>query len=130
MHRVAVVVLAVGLALSVGSCSCPECPKCVECVPDPDLSTDVVSGCEILDDRGEIAGSPLVKALIRQIQNNFNASVAEVGAHDIYQKAEIGFALVGTDQRLINSKSDKILNMLDDGGLAELIDNELEIIHL
>ena len=72
----------------------------------------------------------VVKALIRQIQNNFNASVAEVGAHDIYQKAEIGFALVGTDQRLINSKSDKILNMLDDGGLAELIVNELEIIHL
>jgi len=72
----------------------------------------------------------VVKALVRQIQKNFNASVAEVGAHDIYQKVEIGFSMVGTDHRLINSKSDKILNMLDDAGLAEIVDNELEIIHL
>jgi len=72
----------------------------------------------------------VVKSLIRKVQNSFNASVAEVGSHDIYQKAEIGFSLVGTDQRVINSKSDKILNMLDATGLAEIIDSELEIIHL
>ena len=72
----------------------------------------------------------VVKSLIRKVQNSFNASVAEVGAHDIYQKTEIGFSLVGTDQRVINSKSDKILNMLDATGLAEIIDSELEIIHL
>lgn len=72
----------------------------------------------------------IVKSLIRQVQNNFNASVSEIGAHDIYQKTEIGFALVGTDLRVINSKGDKILNMLEKVGLAELIDSELEIIHL
>ena len=72
----------------------------------------------------------IVKSLVRQIQNNFNASVAEVGAHDLYQKAEIGFSLVGTDHRVINSKSDKILNMLDEAGLAEIVDSELEIIHI
>jgi len=72
----------------------------------------------------------IVKSLIRQVQNNFNASVAEVGAHYIYQKAQIGFSMVGTDQRVINSKSDKILNMLDGAGLAEIVDSELEIIHL
>ena len=72
----------------------------------------------------------IVKSLIRKVQNNFNASVAEVGTHDIYQKAQIGFSMVGTDQRLINSKSDKIFNMLDEAGLAEIIDSELEIIHL
>ena len=72
----------------------------------------------------------IVKSLIRKIQNNFNASVAEVGAHDIYQKTEIGFSMVGTDQRYINSKSDKILNMLDRTGLAEIVESELEIIHL
>ena len=72
----------------------------------------------------------IVKSLLRRVQNNFNASVAEVGAHDIHQKAQIGFSLVGTDQRVINSKSDKILNMLDETGLAEIVDSELEIIHL
>ena len=84
-----------------------------------------IHGCRSLKEKRSI-----VKSLVRQVQNNFNASVAEVGAHDIYQKAEIGFSLVGTDQRVINSKSDKILNMLDEAGLAEIIDSELEIIHL
>jgi len=84
----------------------------------------------IHDCRSLKAKRSIVKSLVRQIQNNFNASVAEVGAHDIYQKAEIGFSLVGTDHAVINSKCDKILNMLDDAGLAEIIDTDLEIMHL
>ena len=89
------------------------------------LVTFRIHDCRSLKEKRRI-----VKSLVRRVQNNFNASVAEVGAHDIYQKAEIGFSLVGTDQRVINSKSDKILNMLDETGLAELVDSELEIIHL
>ena len=84
----------------------------------------------IHDCRSLKAKRSIVKSLVRQVQNNFNASVAEVGAHEFYQKAEIGFSLVGTDQRVINSKSDKILNLLDETGLAEIVDSELEIIHL
>ena len=72
----------------------------------------------------------IVKSLIRKVRNNFNASVAEIGSHDIYQKAEIGFSMVGTDQRYINSKSDKILNMLEDMGTAEIVGSELEIMHV
>lgn len=84
-----------------------------------------IHGCRSLKEKRRI-----VKSLVRQVQNNFNLSVAEVGAHDIYQKAEIGFSLVGTDQRVINSKSDKILNWWDNMGLAEIIDSDLEIIHV
>ena len=84
-----------------------------------------IHGCRSLKEKRRI-----VKSLVRQVQNNFNVSVAEVGAHDIYQKAEIGFSLVGTDQRVINSKSDKILNWWDNSGLAEIIDSDLEIIHV
>jgi len=69
----------------------------------------------------------VVKAIIKQMQNRFNLSAAEVGANDIYQRAEIGFALVGNDSGVINSKMDKVLNMVDDLGLAEMIDSEMEI---
>ncbi len=72
----------------------------------------------------------VVKAMISRLRNNFNASVAEVGSNDIYQKAEIGFSLIGNETALINSKIDKIFNMADDLGLAEIIDTEMEIIHL
>ena len=70
----------------------------------------------------------IVKPIIRQIQNHFNVSVAEVGAQDVYQKSEIGFSLVGSDRRTVNSKIDKILNMVENLGLAEVVNSEMEII--
>ena len=72
----------------------------------------------------------IVKSMINRLRNNFNASIAEVGSNDIYQKAEIGFSLTGNDASLINSKIDKLFNMAEDLGLAEIIDTEMEIIHL
>lgn len=72
----------------------------------------------------------VVKSMVSKLRNNFNASVAEVGSNDIYQKAEIGFSLTGNDAAMINSKIDKIFNMAEDLGLAEIVDTEMEIIHL
>ncbi len=69
----------------------------------------------------------VVKAIIARLRNKFNATVAEVGANDIYQRAEIGFAMVGNDRNVINSKVDKFFNMAEDLGLAEVIDTEMEI---
>ena len=72
----------------------------------------------------------IVKSIIGQLRNHFNASVAEVGANDVYQRAEIGVSLVGNTKNLINSKLDKIFNLVDALGLAEIIDTEMEIITL
>ncbi|RJQ55232.1 MAG: DUF503 domain-containing protein [Desulfobacteraceae bacterium] len=72
----------------------------------------------------------VVKSIISRMQNHFNISVAEVGANDIYQKAEVGFAMVGNDRAVINSKLDKVLNMAEDLGLAEITDSEMEIMSL
>lgn len=72
----------------------------------------------------------VVKSMIGRIRNQFNVSAAEVGANDIHQRAEIGFALVGNKGRLVNAKLDKVLNMAHDLALAEIIDSEMEIIHL
>ena len=82
------------------------------------------------DCRSLKAKRKVVKSMINRLRNNFNASVAEVGSNDIYQKAEIGFSLVGNDAALINSKIDKIFNLAEDMGLAEIVDTEMEIIHL
>jgi len=72
----------------------------------------------------------IVKAITSRLRNNFNASVAEVGANDIHQRAEIGFALAGNDRMVINSKIDKMFNMADSLGLAEIIDTDMEIMSL
>ncbi len=72
----------------------------------------------------------VVKSIISRLRNNFNASVAEIGSNDVHQRAEIGFSLIGNDQSIINSKIDKMINLAENLGLAEIIDTEMEIIHL
>jgi uncharacterized protein len=72
----------------------------------------------------------VVKGIIGRLRNNFNASVAEVGANDNHQRAEIGFAFVGNDRRMINSKIDKALNLVEDLHMGEVIDSDMEIISL
>ena len=82
-------------------------------------------GCRSLKGKRKV-----VRSIIAQIRNHFNASVAEVGANDVHQRAEIGFSLTGNSQALINAKIDKIFNMVEALGLAEMIDSDMEIIHL
>ena len=72
----------------------------------------------------------VVKSVIGRIRNQFNASVAEISDNDIYQRARIGLALVGNDRALINSKLDKIFNMVAEMGVADVVDTEMEIMNL
>jgi hypothetical protein len=72
----------------------------------------------------------VIKSIVGHIRNQFNASVAEVGANDSLQAARIGLALVGNDRTVINSKIDKIFNMVESMGLAEVVDTDLEIMNV
>ncbi len=72
----------------------------------------------------------IVKSMIGRISNQFNISIAETNLNDSLDWAEIGFALVGNDTRIINSKIDKVFNMADEMGVAMLADTQMEIIHL
>jgi uncharacterized protein YlxP (DUF503 family) len=72
----------------------------------------------------------VVKAVIARVRNHFNASVAEIEDNDVYQRAVIGVSVVGNDTGLVNAKLDKMLDLVEALGLAEMIDSEMEIIHL
>jgi uncharacterized protein YlxP (DUF503 family) len=72
----------------------------------------------------------VVRGMITRVKNTFNASVAEIGANDSHQRAEIGLAFVGNDRRRINSKLDKVLNFVEAMQVAEIIDSRMEIISL
>jgi len=71
----------------------------------------------------------VIKSILGKMKNSFNVSAAEVGDNDVHRRSEIGFSMVGNDTGYINSKMDKLLNMVDDSGLAELVDSQIEIIH-
>ncbi len=71
-----------------------------------------------------------VRPIVARIQNQFQAAAAETGLNDSHEWAEIGFAVVGNDAALINSRVDKIFNYVDAMGLAMIADTNMEIIHL
>ncbi len=90
-------------------------------------------GCVIFrlhDCRSLKAKRSIVKAIVGQMQKSFNISVAEVGTNEAHHRAEIGFALVGNSRMVINAKIDKVFNLVDTLGLAEIIDTDMEIISL
>lgn len=72
----------------------------------------------------------IVRSTVARIQNQFRAAAAETGLNDSHEWAEIGFAVVGNDAALINSRVDKIFNDVDAMGLAMIADTNMEIIHL
>jgi uncharacterized protein YlxP (DUF503 family) len=72
----------------------------------------------------------VVKAVIARVRNQFNASVAEIEDNDVYQRAVLGIAMAGNAAGVIDAKIDKLLDFVEALGLAELIDSEMEIIHL
>ncbi len=72
----------------------------------------------------------IVKSIINRTRNKFNISIAETDYNDSFLWAEIGFAVVGNNTRVVNSKVDKVLNSIDEIGLAQISDSHIEIIHL
>ena len=72
----------------------------------------------------------VVKSIVNRIKNRFNVSIAETGYNDSHLWAQIGFSITGNDPRVVNSKVDKVFNLADDLGLAQITDTDMEIIHL
>jgi len=72
----------------------------------------------------------IIKSFMARLKNRFNISIAETGSNDLHTQAEIGFTLVGNDNRRINSKIDKILDMAEEMGIAQITGSEAEIMTL
>jgi uncharacterized protein YlxP (DUF503 family) len=63
-----------------------------------------------------------VKDLVR---GKFNVSIAEVGDHDLWQRAVLGLTLVGGDRRFCESALDEVLRFVR--GHAEVVREEREL---
>ncbi len=72
----------------------------------------------------------IVKSIIQRIRNNFNVSVAETDFNDSHEWLEIGVSITGNDSRVVNSKLDKLINFVDELGLAMIVETQIELIHL
>ena len=72
----------------------------------------------------------VLKSIMSKVKNRFNLSIAEVGANDLWQRAEIGFAAIGNDRTFINSVLDKALCFIEALEMGEVTDHRIELISL
>jgi hypothetical protein len=72
----------------------------------------------------------VVKSLIEKVRHKFEAAVAEVGDNDLWQKAQIGVALVGNDSQLLSTRLQNIMIFVENQHLAEIIDSQVELCYL
>jgi uncharacterized protein YlxP (DUF503 family) len=71
----------------------------------------------------------ILKKIIERVKSKFNISIAEVGNHDLWQSAQMGFCMVGNDRRFINSSLDKVIRFIEELNSAEIIKSEIEILN-
>lgn len=68
----------------------------------------------------------ILRSLKDRIKNKFNVSIAETDFQDIWQRAEIGIAAVGTDAHFVNSVLSNVVNFVREFYRVEMADFEIE----
>lgn len=69
----------------------------------------------------------ILRRILGRTRNEFNVSIAEVDAHNSWQRCRIGFSVVGNEKGFVNSKMDKIVNFIEGLHLADVMDVTMEM---
>ncbi len=70
----------------------------------------------------------VVKSIIERIKSKFNASVAEVGYNELWNRSLLGLALVSNNKRLCDASISKIISFIDNDERVEILNCRKEII--
>ena len=85
----------------------------------------------LIPDNNSLKGKrQVVRSLIEKVRHRFGVAIAEVDSHDLWQRAELGLALVGNDEKLLGKMVDHVMHFMENQHLAEIIDSHLEMVHL
>jgi uncharacterized protein YlxP (DUF503 family) len=71
----------------------------------------------------------IVRKILGRCRERFPISAAEVGHHDLWQRAGIGVAVVVADEVEADSVFARIEEEIDRIGLAEVCDRQTEFVH-
>lgn len=72
----------------------------------------------------------IVNSIKNRVKNKFNISIAEVGDQDEWQNLHLGITAVGSDQFNLDDLLNRVVDFIDDMGLAEMTDHEIKLINL
>ncbi|MFO7952093.1 MAG: DUF503 domain-containing protein [Bacillota bacterium] len=68
----------------------------------------------------------VTKSLVQRLRNKFNVSVTETGNQDLWQKMELGMAVVCHNGAGADSVMEKIFNYVELDGSVEIISSKVE----
>jgi len=93
----------------------------------------VIGACSLelhIPGNGSLKGKrQVVKSLLARLRKEFNISVAEVGAHDVWQSAVIGVVCVSNDADYVHRLLTRVVHWVEDSRLdCDLVDYQIEII--
>ncbi|MBI2351651.1 MAG: DUF503 domain-containing protein [Deltaproteobacteria bacterium] len=70
------------------------------------------------------------RGVLRRIQarvsHQFNISVTECGDQDLWQSAVLGFCVVGSSRQVVEATLQKVVDFVEDLGLARVGESEIE----
>jgi uncharacterized protein YlxP (DUF503 family) len=70
----------------------------------------------------------VLKRIKDRVSQKFNCAIAEVGDPDVWQSAQLGFAVVSNERGFTQSMVQRILQFIDDLALAKLVDDEQDYV--
>lgn len=71
----------------------------------------------------------IVRSILGRCRSRFPVSCAETGLHDLWQRAELGFAMVDQDEASIHSVFGRIEEEIARSGAAETGERLVEFFH-
>jgi uncharacterized protein len=72
----------------------------------------------------------ILKRLRDRVRHRFNVSWAEVDDQDEHGRATIGVVAVSADARYLDGQLNKVVEEVERAYLAELVDRQMELIHV
>jgi hypothetical protein len=69
-----------------------------------------------------------VRSVKDRLRSRFNVSVAEIGAHDIWQTADVAVCGVGNDRAVVEKLLLRILDMMRSDHRVELMRHDLDFV--
>jgi hypothetical protein len=68
----------------------------------------------------------VIKSLVQRLRNRFNVSVSEVGCQDLWQRAELGMAVICHNGAGADSIMEKIYAFVEEESRVDIISSRIE----
>lgn len=70
----------------------------------------------------------VIRKVIDRIQARFKLHVAEVGGQDTWQRAQLGFAVVGAEAQVVESIADEVVRSIQSSLDGEVVSIDREVL--